>query len=286
MRYIPLMILFLFASCSLLDTDDVTPTFLNIDQVTIASQVGQGSTSHKIEDLWVAVDGNLVGLYQIPSLIPVLKTSANPTELTFFGGIRRNGTNTDGIQYPFLEQITRSVELVEGETLDLDLEFNYRNDATFAFVESFDNSNNFVFDEDENPLTTFGTTDQGAFEGLRSGYGVVTADQSLLEVATDASFPDLPKNGGDFYLEMDYRSNLTLNVGLIGALGQTPLKSYFLFLRPTGEEWNKIYVELTSEIVRSNLDSYKLVFGIEYNADDTGGQDGYLYLDNVKLIHF
>jgi len=284
MRYIPVLLLFLFSSCSLVDTTELRPSFLNVSEVSLVPDTNQGSASHKIEDLWVTVDGTIVGLYQIPSLVPVL-TNSNPTELIFFGGIRRNGTNTNAIQAPFLEPITQSLELVEGETIDLDLGFKYRPEVNFAFVESFDNSNNFNQDEDEDPMTTFGTSSTEVFEGLRSGFGAVTADHDRLEFASSASFTDLPLDGTPIYLEMNYRSNLTLNVGLIGSLDTDPVKSYFLFLKPTGEEWNKIYVELTDEIRSSNLSAYKLVFGIQYNAEDTAGQDGYLYLDNVKLIH-
>lgn len=284
MRYIPVLLLVLFTSCSLLDNDDVTPSFLDISNVTLAAEPNQGSSSHKIEDLWIAENFKIVGLHQVPSLIPILKDGT--ADLIFFGGIRRNGTNTDAIQYPFYEQIDLSLDLVAGETRDIDLEFKYRPDTKFAFIESFDNSNNFSFDEDGDPMTSFGTTNDEPFEGLRSGLGIVNAEHPILELATDASFTDLPKDGSAIYIEMDYRSNLTLNVGLLGSFGTTLQKAYFLFLKPTGDEWNKIYIEITNEILLSNLDFYKLAFGIEYNAQDAAGQDGYLYLDNVKLIHF
>lgn len=286
MRYSLLWIFSLFLSCSLTDSDDVTPTFLNVSEVTVSPEPNQGSGSHNIEDLWVIVDGALVGIHQFPSKIPVLKTAASPTELRIFGGIRRNGINSDAIEYPFYQQIIQPIDLIEGETINLDVEFKYRTDATFAFVESFDNSNNFTQDEDGNPMTSFVSSNEDPREGFASGVGKVDAENSVLELATDASFSDLPTNGAAIYLEMEYRSNLTLNVGLIGSLGTIPLKNYFLFLKPTGNSWNKIYVELTSEILGSNLDAYKLVFGIEYNGEDTNGAEGFLNLDNVKVIHF
>ncbi len=286
MRYSLLFLLTMCLSCSLFDTDDVTPTFLHVPSVSLVTEAGQGGTSHDIEDLWVIVDGFQVGLHQIPSTIPVLENINRPSELLFFGGIRRNGTNVDAIEYPFYEPISQTLELVEGETIDLDLKFNYRPGAQFAFVETFDNSNNFSQDEDGDPMTTFSSSMEDPFEGFASGVGRVNEEHPLLEVATSASMTELPRNGSAIYLEMDYRSNLTLNVGLIGALGTTAIPNYFLFLKPTGEEWNKIYVELTNEILLSNLDAYKLLFGIEYNAEDTGGEEGFLHLDNVKVIHF
>lgn len=286
MRYSLLWILSIFMSCSLTDSDDVTPSFIDVSSVTVATEQGQGSGSHDIDDLWLAVDGIIVGLRQVPASIPVLKNAISPTELTFFAGVRRNGTNIDAIQYPFYEPIVETVDLVEGETYNLDLDFKYRPNTQFVFVESFDNSNNFTQDEDEDPMTSFVSSSDDPFEGFASGLGKVNAEHTIMEVATSASFSDLPFNNSPIYLEMNYRSNLTLNVGLIGSLGTTPIKNYYLFLKPTGNDWNKIYIDITNEIALSNLSSYKLVFGIEYNEEDTDGGEGFLNLDNVKLIHF
>jgi len=51
MRYSLLWILSIFMSCSLTDSDDVTPSFIDVSSVTVATEQGQGSGSHDIDDL-------------------------------------------------------------------------------------------------------------------------------------------------------------------------------------------------------------------------------------------
>jgi len=283
MKYICIILIVFLSACSLTDSFDELPARLNIPSVSVQPKEGEGSGRHKIKDLWVFVNEFSLGVYELPQVIPVFRES-NPSQMTFFAGIRANGSVANPVQYPFYQPIQIDKALEPGSEETLDLKFGYRPECVFEFVEDFENSNIFTFDEDGDEDTFIEQHSVDPLEGQNSGYATFVEGDTL-EVATAFVYRDLPQNGTAIYLEMEYKSNVSINVGLIGILDNESFKNYKIVLKPK-EEWNKIYIDFTEDVLLSALDGYRVAIGALYDGLETDGQAAEVSLDNLKLIHF
>jgi hypothetical protein len=283
MKYLIYIFIIFLSACSLTDNFDNVPARITIPSVSVTPEDGQGSGSHKIKDLWVFVNEFSLGVYELPQVIPIFRET-DPSQITFFAGVRNNGAVGSPIQYPFYQpiQIDRSLEPGSEETLNL--EFGYRPETVFEFVEDFENSNIFTFDEDGDEDTFLEAFSVDPLEGQNSGFATF-GENDTLEIATAFVYKDLPLNGTSIFLEMDYKCNVSLNVGLIGILDNAAFKNYKIVLRPQ-ENWNKIYIDFTEDVLASQLDGYRVVIGAVYDETETGGEPAEIGLDNLKFVHF
>ena len=96
--------LFLFNSCK--KYSPATPAFFikasSVNVVTTSSV--QGSTSNKITELWLYLDGKYQGAYPIGSLMPIPNNGQN-TRVDVFAGIENNGIKSTRITWLFYDKI-------------------------------------------------------------------------------------------------------------------------------------------------------------------------------------
>jgi hypothetical protein len=88
--------------------------------------------------------------------------------------------------------------------------------------------------------------------------------------------------GREVYLELDYKSDVFFEVGLIYTKNSTPESYYKITISPK-EEWNKIYINLSNEAGILRAEDYRVYFKINKLADGTTATT---YLDNIKLVQF
>jgi len=268
-------------SCSENEAD--APATFRVDSVSVQTEPNQGTTSHNIKDLWMFLEGEDLGVFPIPAEIPVIPPDGSTNGiLQFSPGVRNNGINSAPIIYPFYESFILDKDISKGNIEDVDLVFEYGNAVKFALVADFETGNDFGYDADEDGVIEIIASSVEAFEGTKSGMISLNADTDFVEVGSTVTFDMLPSNGSPIFMEMDYKTDVDLNVGLIGFFGTTPIKNYNLVLNPT-EEWNKVYVDFTFDIQDSQLDSYKILLGA---AIEEGGDPANVFFDNIKLVHF
>lgn len=271
------------SSCTLFDNDSFEPAFLEIDSVSLATTLPQGAPTHRIEDVWVFVDGFVVGVFTLPARIPVIPTK-DTTDIRITAGVRQNGMRDVPIEYPFYDAIQLRLPIKSGETRRLTPQFQYRPDSKFDFVEGFELGNIFTSDEDGNPETTMVITTAEAATGARSGLMLSSASRPRTEVATFSEFLGENNARGAVYLEIEYKSEAEVFVGVIVRTAVEEIKNYKLILR-RNTNWTKVYVDLTDEISNAAVVTYKVVVGTEYPSNAPGTSTN-TFIDNVKLIHF
>ena len=66
------LMLLTFSSCSFLDQNEPTPSYLYISEFRLKTQVNQGSTSERITDIWLFNDTEFLGMFPLPAKIPLL----------------------------------------------------------------------------------------------------------------------------------------------------------------------------------------------------------------------
>ncbi|MFZ1524945.1 MAG: hypothetical protein WAT22_09025, partial [Saprospiraceae bacterium] len=87
---------------------------------------------------------------------------------------------------------------------------------------------------------------------------------------------------GKSYLELDYKGQGEIAVGLLKITSGLPKITYHLFI-PANENWNKIYVELTDQTSANDYSEYGVVMSIRKTGNNPESK---VYLDNIKHIHF
>ncbi|MBK7856941.1 MAG: hypothetical protein IPJ79_20445 [Bacteroidetes bacterium] len=264
-------------SCNLINPDEDIPSYIKIDSISLATDFStQGSNSHKIVDVWLYVDNNPVGVYQLPCVVPVLEKGSH--NIVVAPGVLLNGISATHLNYPFYKSISRTVELKEGEITNLDTcVTKYYETDTFPIKEDFEAGITYFTD------TIIRSTNLSTevFEGVYSGKIKLETGQTNFEIK---SIPvELPNAGALVYLEMNYKCDIAFNVGLqIEDFFGNKIESSIIKLNPKSD-WNKIYIELAPTIGSvANGYKYSLIFG----TVRTETPEAFILFDNIKVVHF
>jgi hypothetical protein len=257
--------------------ENTVPAYIYVPAFKTEANLGQGTSAQKITDVWVFVNGQINGVFPLPATVPIMELGKQ--DITLFAGIRNNGTRSNPVIYPFMNEFKISKDLVSNKLDTIKPTLTYLNRTKFWIVDDFENGNGFNVNRDNNNVLAFNTVPNG-FEG------------KCLEANLDKSNPRIEKaskvtaqladNAENIYLEMHYKSEALLSVGIIGFNAATPqgIVNYKITLKPN-QEWNKIYINLTNEAKTLQMKDFKIVFeGIL--AENTSSAK--IQIDNVKLI--
>ncbi len=275
-----LCLLFLWNSCEIINPAEEIPSYIQIDSVSLVTNVNlQGSTAHKITDVQVSSENELLGIFPLPATIPVLREGTNNIKIDAF--VIENGISATRELYPFYERYSESGELVRGEVLNIEPVFNYLDGTDFAFIENFNGSNLFVDDIDGDPGTRLEIVADGAFEG--SGSGLIRLEETgSTAIVGTGIFYSLPTTGTPIFLEMNYKCNSTFTVGIRGIYTSgDPVDLPKVNLRAQ-ETWNKLYISFDQEVSGLLANQYQIYIDVNKAVDV---QFTEVYLDNLKLVY-
>jgi len=278
------------SACDLINPAEDIPAYIQVDNFELTSNLTtQGSNRHQINDVWAFVGGEALGVFELPATIPVLATGEQT--ITLFAGIRENGLRSTPVIYPFYDRYETVVNLEPEKTTVLSPKISYITETSiFEVIEDFEDSGLSLRSTTPNALGRTTNTTQ-IIEGT-AGQISLNANTTV-EVTSTATFTDLPTSQGlPVYLEMDYRTNIELAIGLVGISTNpnNPIEavSYKVILCPLSD-WNKIYINFQEDLEVSQLDAYRLAF--RASIEDTGcgnsnSTNPEVLLDNIKLIRF
>ncbi len=273
-------------SCDKFDGDQTIPAYIHIEKINLLdnANLNEGSLSTKITDAWVYVDDEFIGAYELPATFPVLKKGVHTIKV--LPGIKMNGISTTRIAYPFYTAIKLSKTLVEQETLKLDtLTTLYDNNTKFDLIEGFEVGT--WFQKSTVNLgsdTTIIKTDLpgNVFEGIYSGLIALDSTMNFFEIETINKYV-FPRVGSPVFLELDYKINNSLTIGLDAYYAGSPTQIPVMTLRPT-TQWKKIYINFTPDVSNySFADNFKVFLG---QNKDAGVKNAVILLDNIKIVHF
>ena len=165
--------LILFSSCKKFNKDVPVPSYIKIPRCTLScDSISQGSTKSNISGIWVNVDGNRQGTYEVPVNFPIIGTGQKT--ITFRAGIKANGIAASRIIYPFFNTINIDTTLTPEKQLTFSPVFNYLPETVFAFLENFQ-GNGFRFDRTLKSDTLFYTGNDNINPSQK--YGVFYIDR-------------------------------------------------------------------------------------------------------------
>ncbi len=278
-----LLLLLAHTSCEKFSGNQTVPAYLRIDSIRLTTDYStQGTAMNSITDAWVYIDGELIGTFQLPARFPVLKQGSH--SLMVLPGVKKDGIAATRINYPFYQEINKTIDLVPDSTLDVGiLSTTYSTKAKFIWKEDFDNA---AITLDTTTATTekIKQTPSGSpftLEGLHSGIVELDTIGATFEAVSHSTFT-IPIS--EVYLEMNFNINTSLIVGVyITTFGILNPPSPIMTLLPTNDKWKKIYIDLTTTL---NAYSGATKFRVYYYVKNTSGDHNRILLDNIKVLSF
>ena len=271
-----LVTLFLLSSCKKYQPAD-SSFFVKADAIRVNTNVlAEGTGSHKIVDLWLYVNGKYQGTYPVGNIMPIVNKD-EPTRINIFAGIKNNGISDTRIFYPFYEPLTIDTFIKAGETINRPFTFKYRSSTVFDMNEDFESVGIKIKNTGDLKYTMAAPED--CFEGksIMMTLPGLTYSHASIQSINSYSFQT---GSSDIYLELNYKSNVAFSVGLKSSDG---LQSAVALGVNPQENWNKIYIQLSTAV--STIVANKYVLYIEFFKDATDASTKQLFLDNIKLIH-
>ena len=277
-RALPLagLCILLFAACK---KDGAVPAYVQINSPTVVDANGR-AVSSKITDLWVYLNDQPVGVWEPGKRIPMIADgSAN---VKVIAGIRKNGITDDRIQYPFYATWQQQVQLVPEQTVTLTPQIHYYDDLNYWLVDfeigqRFDTvASTAIMELVPSDSTLIG-------QGSQNGRITLDPEHSIYRgVSSDAFF----NIGSKAFLEMDYRRDTRLLVGVRFSLAGVQYITPYVYALPTKRAdgsmpWSKIYIDMAEPWnVGGALDKR---FYIQA-ALENGATTGTVEVDNIKLV--
>ena len=125
--YILFLFSFLFSCDKNTDIQEI-PSYINVSKVNLLTSSVQGSNTHKITDIWVYVNDQFRGTFEIPATIPLLHKDSNNIRL--FAGIKDNGISSTRVRYHFYKSSEYNIYLVEDSVINIEPTFIYTENCT------------------------------------------------------------------------------------------------------------------------------------------------------------
>jgi hypothetical protein len=279
-----LFYLLAFVGCNIINPSEEEAAYIEVNSSSVTTDVAiQGSNSANISDAWIYVDDNLVGAFKLPCRIPVLHSGTH--KVSIGAGVQLNGSSslrTPYLFYRFHEQA--NVNLEAGQTTVIAPTFSYFDSLTFAFKANFDDLSGNKLTSTSSSDTTLSLCNEPArvFEG---------AGSCLVELFRDSGFVDfqmidpvsLPKGGANVFMEINYKNNQDLLVGLRSYYTSSSInEEQIITLRPT-DSWNKVYINLTRQVSSQvYANNYRIFF---QTIKPSGTEPLEVLIDNFKIIY-
>jgi len=278
------------SGCDKFEGQQTVPSYLKIDSIGFVTDNDlQGTNSQKITDVWVYVDDDLIGGFEMPATIPVLAEGIHKLEIR--AGILLNGISDTRAPNPCWQPVSfNSFSFIPDSVISAFGNSTYYDNAEFVWMENFEDASLAIIksqNSDTGVVRTQPANAPDAFIDEFSQYsGVSYMDESrpyLQLVSDNGSGQGFVFDRGDFiFLELNYKSNISFVVGVyINLMDNTVEERPYLIITPT-DDWNKIYVNFTP-IVNETTNALAYTVYIEAQLpDDTGSAT--ILLDNIKLV--
>ena len=287
MKY-KLLFFFLIGLWGCKDQPEQIPAYLHIKPFEVDAQ-GDASW-HKITEGWLYVNGEYLGAYSLPALVPVL--AEGQSEVIVFPGVKENGILSTPNIYPLLKRWeSKTVALVAGQTTDIQPATTYETGTIYPFGfgrGDFDGGSSIVFENrDDDEFTSYSLDTDGAFAGKSILMQMDTA-HPLIEIASE-QVTGLPTSGSpEVWLELHYQCDMTLFLFLLYSdANGSEAPQAVIGINPSAS-WNKIYINLTNALTFSQADTYRLFFRAPLPKDNMGNfsqLNGTVRIDNIRLLH-
>lgn len=278
-----LVVFILLSSCVKNNPD---PSWLEVNEWQLNNNIElsglEGELTESITNAKVWVNDDLLGIFQVPFRIPVLKSG--PCNVRIAPVVINNGISATKKVYPFLNVYEIDAELVQNETLTINPVTSYKSFTNF-WVEDFEDINNSIENDPNTSLATLQLSNENLAEFNGNFCGkVVLNENDTTWVANTTDQLAIPK-GSECYLEIDYYVTNDLYTGLLYVSPDATTNN--VNIRLNGQEpdvavWKKIYIEL-KELISASPNNTQFLQTFTAFLDE-GESEGLICIDNIKVL--
>ncbi len=265
----------------------MVPAYLHIKapQFVTKADGTQGLNSSDFKDYWVFESGIFKGSYGIPSEFPLQKTGK--TIVRIGAGIKHSGQDQERIIYPLVKNFIDTIDFKPNQTDTISPVFTYQDNTVFKLMEDFDKNGlslefNPSFKIAGDTLIKYNGED-AFIKGNNSGKIILANDSSILELYTPV-LNTMPKFTPT-YVELDYRNDLPFTLGMYATEIDGSVKQIPLIVLTPKTKWNKLYLDLETEIAYHPLGTQFRFFLRFSNNLNEPIQNPKMLIDNFKLIY-
>jgi len=280
-RLFGMILLIALLGCNLINPKEEIPAYIRIDTVqVVVHDIDKGSNSHNMNNIWISVGGENLGVFELPVLLPTYDTGMQT--LTIRPGIKLNGIGASRIAYPFFKPYVIDLELYAGKIQTVTPVTTYKSECDFRWMEDFEDPG-VSFNYPDYTDTVFQNQNLVVKGGNYSGAIFLNKKSRFFEATSRYDF-DLPRHAVPIILEFDYLCTNSLEVGMYiiqdGAAVWNPLVK----IKPM-DHWNRYYVDINTTVnSEPNADLFRMGLRAEWDQPDS--LPSVIYLDNLKLITF
>ncbi len=267
--------------CDRTDPTQLIPAYIQVQSFSLTTSGAQGTDSHKITDAWIFVNDQLMGVFELPARVPTLLTGQQNVKI--FAGIKNNGQSSDRVRYPFYTNFDSTLTLTPDSVITINPAITYQSTATI-WEEDFEDGG-IAFAKTGVSDTNFVQDNTDPFEGAKSGVVWFDPGDLYFESRTnEPAFDDFPGVGAPVYVELNYRSNVSFNIGLFNNDGSLPSDAQLgVFTFNPKNTWNKTYIKLSDAV--SGLPS-ATTFDLYFSAVNNGEVSApKIEMDNIKVVY-
>lgn len=297
-----LYILYLFAiaffynSCNKDQYLAEVPSYLRVESIDFESTSIQGSSSTNITDVWITMDGQFLGAFELPCTVPILDSGEH--DFNIYAGIKANGISATRIRYPFYKECdvfvfngsdydsekAETIHLYRDSMVVVKAAAEYVDDVAFLSIEDFEDAGTVLDDSDMSDTSLIRTNvDSLVFEGYGSGEVHLDEENSFFELIS-AEYTTISSLYNANFLELNYKCDHSFKVGVAIKNADSGVVDRLesLQINPS-ENWNKIYVYLSPQIGRgSSSDEFGIFIGTNLSPES---EKASFYFDNIKWLH-
>jgi hypothetical protein len=286
--FLVIALVLLFASCRKMESDQTVPAYLKIDSVYLKTfYPTQGSPSSKITNIWVYVDGTVIGVFELPAMFPALYAGKHKLEIR--PAVKQNGISSTIIPYPFYKPIIfEDFNFYPDSVINMGaLKTMYYDNAKFAWIEDFESPTLSIIESDNSDTTirrTYPAYNPEAYLSENSRYSgeIVITKEKPFFLGYSFNEYDLPRDGTPVFMEINFKTQYPL---LIGLFVDDPVDYNWvdmIYLKET-DEWNKLYINVGPYVsMYPSAYGFKIYFSANLND---GSESAKIFIDNIKLIH-
>ena len=226
-KVLPLLMVAIFvASCSKDKFNAQIPSYLHIEAIDLVTESFEGSSSNKITDAWITMDGNVLGAFELPCVVPIL--AEGEYEFRISSGIKVNGISATRIIYPFYDvcdlflksnntyQLSDDnyINLIKDSTIIIKATTKYTENTDFLFIEDFEDAGTVLeMSEQSDTILIKTNIDSLVFEGYGSGEVHLDSVNDFFELIS-SEFRPISSIYNATILELNYRCDHSFKLGI------------------------------------------------------------------------
>lgn len=271
--HILLFTLLLVSACSKGKNEGI-PSYISINSVELNTTTAQGSDHHFINNLWIESEGENVGVFEFPNVIPVLVEGDR--EIIVNAGVYVRGDYNNREIYPAYKPYKEDITFLAKDTVEIFPVYEYYDEVDFALIENFESGN--IFSGTGVDRTDIGNVNNTEGKALHIHLDD-TNNEVNVSTNSATSIPLLKK----VYIEMEFKGNNDFGLGIEGISNGSVTDAFFFetFIPLESGEWFKIYYDITNIVNSLNAESFNFnIQAIKYNEPSETD----IYIDNFKIV--